>query len=277
MNSFRRRLLELSRVLTDEEAAYAYLLQRLQRAGRLRCQRCGSESFYLLSRYRLKCRQCRSEFRPLASTVLSALNLPLSTWLSLINDFALTVPPQRAAARSAINYKTALRAYNLVREAVLSAEAQKEARDSLPGLLVIGIVDGEEQASVELLEGPVAQKLVDSDLARVRKGIIAYTERYGRYDTVVMVGERKTVRGASPPVKAVDVDYLQGFWHFAKHFVLGNRAVTKRNVFAVLKELEWRYNNRDADLFDLIVDRLLAAPAGRGGKRRRRSETAASY
>lgn len=276
MNSFRRRLLELSRVLTDEEAAYAYLLQRLQRAGRLRCQRCGSESFYLLSRYRLKCRQCRSEFRPLAATALSALNLPLSTWLSLINDFAVAVPPQRAAARSAINYKTALRAYHLVREAVLGSEAQK-AGDSLPGLMVIGIVDGEEQASVELLEGPVAQELVDSNLARVRKGIIAYTERYGRYDTVVIVGERKAVRGAFSPVKAVDVDYLQGFWHFTKHFVFGNRAVTKRNVFAVLKELEWRYNNRDADLFDLIVDRLLAAPAGRGGKRRRRSETAASH
>lgn len=276
MNSFRRRLLELSRVLTDEEAAYAYLLQRLQRAGRLRCQRCGSESFYLLSRYRLKCRQCRSEFRPLAATALSALNLPLSTWLSLINDFALAVPPQRAAARSAINYKTALRAYHLVREAVLGSEAQK-AGDSVPGLMVIGIVDGEEQASVELLEAPVAQELVDSDLARVRKGIIVYTERCGRYDTVVIVGEKKTVRGAFSPVKAVDVDYLQGFWHFAKHFVFGNRAVTRRNLFAVLKELEWRYNNRDADLFDLIVDRLLAARAGRGGKRRRRSETAASY
>jgi transposase-like protein len=274
MDTFRRRLLELSGILTDEEAAYAYLLQRLQKMGMLRCGKCDFDSFYVLSRSRLKCRRCRWEFRPLVATAFSVLNVPLSTWLSIVNYWVAEVPARQAAARCNLNYKTGLRAYTLIRHAVLGPQLHGTADDvQAKDYPAIGVLDKVEYGEARLLDAAQGEAVLKSDLARVRKGKILYTEPWQEYDTVVAFVDRGRRRQRRAKwADAVYVDYLQGFWQYAKGYLLGNRAINRGNIFIVIKELEWRYNNRDADQFELIVEGLLAASMGRGKTRPMRPE-----
>lgn len=260
MDAFRRRLLELSRILTDGEASYAYVLQRMQRAGRLRCGSCGFESFYVLSRNRLKCRQCRHEFRPLRETTFAALNLSLTQWLCMVNYFVLGTPTRTAGTRCGVNYKTALRAYVLIRKAILSETVVELPSPSVRGgAVAIGIIDTVEMGEVRVVESERVLELLSSDVARVRKGLLVYTDRWGEFDTVVVLGERRAWQHRKRVLQsAVYVDYLGGFWQFAKPHILGNRALNRRNLYGVLKELEWRYNHRSEDQFELIVDRMLS-------------------
>ncbi len=276
MDAFRRRLLELSRILTDDEASYAYLLQRLQRAGRLRCGSCGFESFYLLSRNRLKCRQCRREFRPLRDTLFAALNLSLAQWLSMVNYFVLEVPVHTAALRCGVNYKTALRAYAVIRQA-LFPDLERGVSAGVAGgkTLALGIIDTVDWAEVRLLGAEQILELLRSEVARVRKGTLVYTDRWGEFDTVVVLGERRAWRHRKRVLQeAVYVDNIGGFWCYAKQYLLGNRALNRGNLLKVLKELEWRYNHRAEDQFEMIVDRMLSGRTTDGGTRPRQTKTA---
>ncbi len=278
MDPFRRRLLELSRILTDDDASYSYLLQRLERAGRLRCGNCGFESFYVLSRYRLKCRHCRHEFRPLAGTAFSALKMPLSRWLTMVNFFVMGVPVRETAGRCRVNYKTALRAYALARRAVVASQSQEASRHSPhSGTMAIGIVDGLEGVEVELLDRARTLALFHSGIVGVRRGMIFYTDLWQEFHTVVVLCEPGAWRPRRRQlVDAVYVDHVQGFWQYAKKILLGSRAINRGNILPVLKELQWRYNTREADQFELVVDRLLAMAMVRRRGQKRPEVTAGS-
>lgn len=269
MDTFRRRLLELSGILTDEEASYAYLLQRLLKMGMLRCGKCDFDNFYVLSRSRLKCRRCRREFRPLVATAFSALNVPLSTWLCMVNHFVAEVPAREAARRCNLNYKTGLRAYALIRQAILGPWLHDAADDDqAKDCVAIGVLDKVEYGEARLLDALQARAVLELDLERVRKGKILYTEPWQEYDTVVVfVEQRSCQRRRTCRTDAVYVDYIQGFWQYAKGHLLGNRAINRGNLFIVMKELEWRYNHRDDDQFEVVVDALLAASAHEGNTR----------
>ncbi|MDZ7384626.1 MAG: hypothetical protein ONB07_00725 [candidate division KSB1 bacterium] len=278
MDSFRRRLLELSRILTDEDASYAYVLQRMQRAGWLRCGDCGFESFYLLSRNRLKCRRCRREFRPLRTTTFAALNLSPAQWLSMVNYFVLEVPTHTAATRCGINYKTALRAYAFIRQAILSEAGIELSSDGrCREVLAVGIIDTVEQGTVKMLEPDQTRELLDSGVARVRKGMLVYTDRWGAFDTVVVLAERRAWRHRKRVFQnSVYVDYIGGFWQYAKQYIIGNRALNRGNLLMLCKELEWRYNHRTEDQFEMIVDRMLCTRKGMNRSRPVRLEMTAS-
>jgi len=277
MDPFRRRLIELSRILTDDAASYSYLLQRLERAGRLRCVGCGFESFYLLSRCRLKCRRCRREFRPLVGTMFSALNMSLSGWLSMVNFFVMEVPVQEAAARARVNYKTALRAYTLIRRAIVEPLGQGGELGEPVGSVAIGIIDDVERAELILLDAQRTLALLESGVSGVRKGMIFYTDLWQEFHTVLVLCTPGGWRPRkSQLVEEVYVDHVQGFWQYAKRVLLGNRAINRGNVIVVLQELQWRYNTRQADQFELIVDRMLATPTRRGKIRPASPEVTAS-
>ncbi len=50
--------------------------------------------------------------------------------------------------------------------------------------------------------------------------------------------------------------------------------MNRGNLLKVLKELEWRYNHRAEDQFEMIVDRMLSGRTTDGGTRPRQTKTA---
>ena len=53
------------------------------------------------------------------------------------------------------------------------------------------------------------------------------------------------------------INGMEGFWGFAKLNLAKYRGVSSKKFPLYLKEMEWRYNNRNCDLFDLLVQYML--------------------
>jgi transposase len=54
----------------------------------------------------------------------------------------------------------------------------------------------------------------------------------------------------------VCINGLDGFWSWAKERLIKHHGISKEKFPLYLKELEFRYNNRQNDIFDLISDFL---------------------
>jgi transposase len=52
----------------------------------------------------------------------------------------------------------------------------------------------------------------------------------------------------------VYINGIEGFWSYAKERLLKYHGVSRDKFILYLKELEFRYNNRKKDIFDLLLD-----------------------
>ena len=55
------------------------------------------------------------------------------------------------------------------------------------------------------------------------------------------------------------INGMEGFWSFAKTWLYHFRGIHRSYFHLYLKEIEFRFNNRDKDLFGLIVDYMSGA------------------
>ena len=115
MHTLDSKLLELSKIFTDDNASFSYLLRILRKKHTLLCPNCAHQDFYIMCRYRLKCKACRKEFRPLVNTKFHLLNIPFSRWLYLIKLFDRGYTVNRASKEAGLSYKTTLKAFNIIR------------------------------------------------------------------------------------------------------------------------------------------------------------------
>ena len=107
----------LAKIVSDEDLSFKFLCGRL---GGLCCPDCGGRDFYVMSRRRFRCKKCRGDFRPLAATWFSCLNLSCSQWLSMVKLFELSVSAKKAAEQLSISYNTALRGFDVIRRAIVN-------------------------------------------------------------------------------------------------------------------------------------------------------------
>lgn len=55
----------------------------------------------------------------------------------------------------------------------------------------------------------------------------------------------------------VYINGIEGFWAFAKERLIKHHGISKEKFLYYIKEMEWRYNNREKDLFEVLVDLML--------------------
>ena len=74
----------------------------------------------------------------------------------------------------------------------------------------------------------------------------AYTYLSIRHEHVVVKKERGLPRGKD------HLNGIEGFWSYAKHWLYQYRGVPRPYFHLYLKEIEWRFNNRNINLIPLI-------------------------
>jgi len=55
----------------------------------------------------------------------------------------------------------------------------------------------------------------------------------------------------------VYINGIEGFWAFAKERLMKHHCISKEKFLFYIKEMEWRYNNREKDLFANLVELVL--------------------
>jgi len=123
---------------------------------------------------------------------------------------------------------------------------------------VFGILERKGIVQVSVVPNVTADILLDLTVKKVRRGSVVYTDKFKSYDSLMFCGYRhlKVDHGKYFSSGKVYINGLEGFWSWAKERLIKHHGVSKKMFPLYLKELEFRYNNRNSDIFDLIANHL---------------------
>jgi transposase len=104
-----------------------------------------------------------------------------------------------------------------------------------------------------------AESLMTETVKRVRRGSIVYTDKWRGYDSLMFCGYKHLNIDHRYKFKQgkVYINGIEGFWSFAKERLIKHHGISRQKFLFYIKEMEWRYNNRGKDLFEILVDLML--------------------
>ena len=204
-----------------------------------------------------------------------------SQWLALIKLFDLSVSARKASKEIHLSYKTTLKAYDIIRESIvdhlaledeiLRGEIEldesyfggrrkgKRGRGAAKKTIVFGILERGGKVSVNIVTDVKAETLMNETVNKVRRGSIVYTDKWRGYDSLMFCGYRHLSIDHRYKFKQgkVYINGIEGFWAFAKERLIKYHGISKDKFLYYIKEMEWRYNNREKDLFEEIVEYMV--------------------
>lgn len=275
------RFLDLYQVIKNEKQAFRYLSKNCRKNGHRICAYCKSRKVYPIPTERFRCMRCKARFSPFKNRWYGQLKITASQWLWLIKLFELEVSSHRMAKEIRLSYPTTLKATNLIRQVILAKskdyelllKGEVEADEAYFGgkrkgirgrgahnkIPVFGILERNGIVSVDVVPDVGASTLLNMTIKKVRRGSIVYTDKFHCYDSLMFCGYRhlKVDHKKYFASGKVYINGLEGFWSFAKERLMKYHGVSKEKFPWYLKELEYRYNHRNEDLF-LLLTKLLA-------------------
>jgi len=123
---------------------------------------------------------------------------------------------------------------------------------------VFGILERNGKVMVTVVPNVTAETLIELTVKTVRRGSIVYTDKFRSYDSLMFCGYRHLKIDHSKRFTSgkVYINGLEGFWSWAKERLIKHHGVSKENFPLYLKELEFRYNHRYTDIFEIVSDYL---------------------
>ena len=267
-------------LLQTENRARLYLRKKCWKNGRIFCTRCRSAKIYRIAGKKYRCKRCHYTFHDFTGRWINKLKVSYKTWLWLIKLFELEVSAHQARRQMHLSYPTTLKAYDLIRYAIVSSAQDSETllagviemdesyfggkrkgkrgRGAAAKVPVFGILERKGVVQVEAVPDVSAKSLLEKTIKKVRRGSIVYTDKFRSYDALMFCGYRhlRVDHGKQFSTGKVYINGLEGFWSYAKQRLAKFHGVSKEKFPLYLKEMEFRYNFRKHDLFDLLAQKL---------------------
>ena len=267
---------EFKSVVKTDKSAARYFKRLCAKKGHHFCPNCDRSNPYPLASGRYRCRRCKSDFNLFSGRWLSSVRLPPAQWLWMIKLFDLEVSTRRAAYELDISYPTALRAMDAIRNAIIDnsqvpkeLEGEVEMDESYFGgtrkgkrgrgadgkVPVFGIIERKGRVWVQPVKDVTADTLMGAAVKKVRHGSLVYTDKWRGYDSLMFYGYPRMVINHSKHFvrQKVHINGMEGFWSYAKQRLMKFHGVDPHKFPMYLKEQEFRFNNRDKDIFPLVA------------------------
>ena len=137
----------------------------------------------------------------------------------------------------------------------------KRGRGAGHKTIVFGIIERGGKVSVSILTNVKAESLLNETVKKVRCGSIVYTDKWIGYDSLMFCGYRHLNIDHRYKFKQgkVYINGIEGFWSFAKERLMKHHSISKEKFPYYIKEMEWRYNNRQKVLFTDLIHIILGA------------------
>ncbi len=270
----------------DEKKAREYLLSLTWPTGDPFCPRCDHQKVYTLSGDRLRCAHCKYTFQPFSGRWINNGALSPAEWLRLVSLFVEECSVHQMKKRLGLSYNTVYKALTAIRFAILAQAIDacqlissatglnsylkgnrltggpSEMRmDTIP---VYGILHRGNHVFIDLVPGFQAETLfhfhMNFHLKLIRTGNLVYTDKYKEYDALMFCGNDSLPYGIirrydEPPyIDAVNDD----FWEYAQVRIKRFRGISCQRFPLYLKELEFRFNNRDKSIAEILAAYLCA-------------------
>lgn len=248
------------------------------------CPKCRSRKLYALRAGKRRCSRCSYTFHDFSQRFINNGNLSAQQWLRLIKLFELEVSMGRMAEQLGVTYNTAYKAVTTLRMAILahSLDARLIIR-SIEGLdftksgkfhldmstrsgarmPVFGIVERGTHVFADLIPELDGDSIIhfkmNFHLKTASLGKIIYTDRFKQYAALLVGGSNlSAIYNIRHADKGLFIDSSKGFWSFSKDWFRRLKGISPRNFPLYIKELEFRYNHRNDDIFPILAEYLCA-------------------
>jgi transposase len=107
-----------------------------------------------------------------------------------------------------------------------------------------------------VVESVSAETLMTHIQAHTRKGSVYYTDAFRGYQSLQRFGKHMVVnhsKGFVSKKTKNHINGIEGFWSYAKHILYNYRGVSRYYFPMYLKEIEYRYNHRQENIFKLFL------------------------
>jgi transposase len=262
-------LKSLESLFRSERRSHLFLVNEAWRQNRRFCVRCRSSKIYRLADKRYRCARCGYTFHDFTRRWIGELNLTARQWLWIVKLFELEIPPSQMAKEVGISYPTALKAIYLIRRAIAQGNGDGErAIDSRAGTpaendaerpadasgRAFGLLERKGRISIHLIDDVSPEVLLQEQGKFIKQGPIIFTGPFHGYDGVILwrfrlpAGVAKRLpKGKSP------LDGLDNFWSFARPRLSKFHRTSDQDLYYFLKELAFRYQHRNQELFASLV------------------------
>jgi transposase len=268
------------KLISSESRAKKYLSKKCLKNGHRICPRCQHRKHYKLSSGRRRCARCKYTFHDFSGRWINYGRLSCVQWLSLIKLFELELSVRKMTEQMNLAYHTVYQAVRTIRYSILAhASDAKELMDgeieldecyfggrrkgnrgrgAAGKVPVFGILERNGKVLVTVVPNVTAQTLIGLTVKTVRRGSIVYTDKFRSYDSLMFCGYRhlKIDHAKRFSLGKVYINGLEGFWSWAKERLIKYHGVSKEYFPLYLKELEFRYNYRHTDIFEIVSNYL---------------------
>lgn len=267
-------------LVITENNARRFLAKACWKNYRRFCSRCKSYECSRIAGRRFRCRRCGYTFHDFTGRWINTVKISARDWLWIIKLFELELSARRIAAQVKLSYPTVLKAVNVIRMSIvastpdaaelLSGEIEmdetyfggrrkgKRGRGAAGKVPVFGILERNGVVKVKVVKDVTAETLLNLSVKTVRRGSIVYTDKFRSYDSLMFCGYRhiKIDHKKLFATGKVYINGVEGFWSFAKERIIKFHGISKEKFPLYLKEMEFRYNNRERNIFNLLTQNL---------------------
>lgn len=267
--------IKLSNSVTKSRAYFCH--ERWQ--NRRICPRCQCRRLRRV-RDRYACSRCRYQFGDFTGTHLAKIRIPLDTVAHLLYLFSLGVPAYRTRFYVGPSLKTIEHAFKVFREAIHDSSVASPVvggkieldeamfgghRKGKRGWGAEGktIVFGMYRRNGHVVTFPVPDRkratLMGLVKKHTRKGSLYHTDDHTAYASLRLRGRHMVVsHGKDEYVRGdAHINGIEGFWSYAKTWMYHYRGVPRQYFHLYLKEMEFRFNHRDENIFELLAKMLV--------------------
>ncbi len=274
---------------TSDKKSTIYF-RNLRWNGKRKCPICKYRSLYYLKENRYCCKRCRYNFSEFTGTYLACTRLQYNIIIHLLYLFTLGVPAYRIRFYVSCSLSTIERTFRLFRQSIYDESLQQlhqlrllsgeiEIDEALFGghkrggkrgwgsiehkNLVFGIY---KRNGIVIITFPVSDRkhetLIPLIKQHTKKGSLYYSDEHTAYTSLEIIGKHKQIsHNRDEYVRdGTHINGIEGFWSYAKTWLYHYRGVPKQYFHLYLKEIEFRFNNIENDIF-YELSKLLAKSA----------------
>ncbi len=233
-----------------------------------KCIFCDKNRLYRLKDNRVKCKSCNKYYS------LKKLRMDMIA----LYYFYLEISAKKSANELEVDYDTVQSRFMQFRKAITeycNQEAKKlngelELDESYFGgrrkgnrgrgannkAIAFGILERKGKVHTIIVENVTAKTLMEAIKSKTKKGSVFYTDGFRSYNDLKQYGKHNVIRHDNDEF-ARDKNHIngiEGFWSFAKERFHKYHGIDKKNYPFYLKEMEFRFNHRNENIYKLLID-----------------------
>lgn len=232
------------------------------------CINCGKYNLSRLKDGRLKCRNCLKYYS------ITKLKRDIQT----LYYFYLEISGRKTAKEMNLNYKTIQSRFMDFRKSIkeyCDNEAKElngkleldesyfggkrkgnRGRGAFNKAIVFGILERKGKVYLKIVENVSKETLFAAIEKKTKKGSVFYTDGFKSYASLSQFGKHNIIKHSKDVFAKGHnhINGIEGFWSYAKERFHKYHGIKKNNYPLYLKEMEFRYNFRNENVFNLLFD-----------------------